>query len=319
MNMRSITSRVFPGVLALALATAAAGCGLQKKMLYYPDHHLPSAAQLAAHHLRFWPEGQQNYRGFAGTAPAVPGKGTIIVFHGNAGTAADRAYYVQALLPLGYRVILAEYPGYGARQGDPAESILVNDAGETLRLARELYAGPIYLLGESLGCGVAAAAAKQAGNAVDGIILITPWDDLLSVAKAKFPWLPVRLFLSDTYDSAANLAAFHRPVAVIAAERDQVIPVAHAEALYRSLTGTKRMWTVEKAGHNDWPLAVDTAWWREITDFVSSRRDRANPYRPGFGTPPAPSCACGLHFAELICCFTVSACPEFLSLHISSV
>lgn len=268
--MPRIVFRVLPGMLAVALAAAAPGCGLQKKMLYYPDRHLPSAAQLAAHNLRFWPDGQQSYRGFAGPAPAVPGTGTIVVLHGNAGTAADRAYYVQALLPLGYRVILAEYPGYGARQGDPAESVFVNDAGETLRLARELYGGPIYLLGESLGCGVAAAAAKQAGNAVDGMILITPWDNLLSVAKAKFPWLPVRLFLTDTYDSAANLAAFPGPVAVIAAERDQVIPAAHAEALYRSLAGEKRMWTVEKAGHNDWPLAVDHAWWHEITDFVSS-------------------------------------------------
>jgi len=44
-------------------------------------------------------------------------KGTVTVFHGNAGPAAGREFYLQALAPLNYRVILAEYPGYGGRTG----------------------------------------------------------------------------------------------------------------------------------------------------------------------------------------------------------
>lgn len=260
---------VFFRSLILVTVVACSGCDLQKNMLYYPDPHVPSAAELAADRLRFWPSGPENYRGFASADRNTGKKGTIVVLHGNAGTAADRAYYVQALAPLGFQVILAEYPGYGRRRGEPAEDLFVQDASETLRLAREHHGGPLYLLGESLGCAVAAAAIKQSGTGIDGVILITPWDNLLSVAKGKFPWLPVRLFLTDTYDTIANLTDFPGPIAIVGAEQDQVIPLVHAEKLYRSLPGRKRMWTIRGAGHNNWLSAVGPAWWQEVADFVT--------------------------------------------------
>ena len=102
-----------------------------------------------------------DYRGFVGTIEIRKAKGTVVVFHGNAGTADHRAYYVTALGSMGYRVILAEYPGYGARQGELGEPSFVRDAQATVRLASQRYAEPIFLLGESLGCGVVAAAARD--------------------------------------------------------------------------------------------------------------------------------------------------------------
>jgi pimeloyl-ACP methyl ester carboxylesterase len=191
-----------------------------------------------------------------------------VVFHGNAGTAADRSYYVNALASLGYRVILAEYPGYGARKGELGEIPFVNDAKETLRLASDKYGKPIYLLGESLGCGVVAAVAKETPVQIKGIILIAPWDTLLAVAKEKYRWLPVRLFLNDKYDSIQNLKSFRGRIAIIGAERDEVIPIHHAQTLYTSLLVNKKMWTIKGAGHNDWPELVDLSWWKEITDFI---------------------------------------------------
>jgi pimeloyl-ACP methyl ester carboxylesterase len=196
--------------------------------------------------------------------------GTIIVFHGNGGTAADRVFYVRELSALGYRVILAEYPRYGGRKGELGEKAFVADANETVRRAFEQFGEPLLLLGESLGCGVAAAVAREASVKVDGIILITPWDTLASVAQSKFPFLPVRLLLTDTYDSIGNLKAFKGRITVVGAERDKIIPIKHANDLYGSLSSaTKRMWTIKQAGHNDWPMHTDTLWWKEITDFAS--------------------------------------------------
>jgi hypothetical protein len=260
----------------LFIILALAGCEFQKNMLYYPDNHVPSLSDLEAAQLQFWPSGPDAYRGFISTVPVAPGKGTFIVFHGNAATASDRTYYVKALAPLGYRIILAEYPGYGTRKGEPGEALFVKDAIETLRLASEQYGGPFFLLGESLGSAVAAAVAKASPLQVEGVILITPWDSLLSVAKGKFPWLPVRLFLADRYDSIGNLKGYQGRIAVIGAEHDQVIPVRHAAELHDALPGNKRMWTIRGAGHNDWPLRVDRSWWKEITDFaaMSSAKER---------------------------------------------
>ncbi len=91
---------------------------------------MPSEKELAANHLLFWPA-EKDYRGFVGATEIRNIKGTVIVFHGNAGTADHRAYYVTALGSMGYRVILAEYPGYGARKGDLGEQSFVNDAQVT--------------------------------------------------------------------------------------------------------------------------------------------------------------------------------------------
>ena len=267
----------FKFIAVIIILLSLPGCDLQDSMLYYPSFHRPSPEFLAARHLRFWPADDTDYRGFISTIPKDRAKGTIIVFHGNAGTAADRDYYVQALAPLGYRVILAEYPGYGARTGKPGEATFVNDARSVLRLAFERSEKPVFLLGESLGCGVAAAVVKDTTVPIGGIILITPWDTLLSVAKGKFPWLPVRLFLRDTYDTAGNLRSFQGPIAVIGAGHDEVIPVRHAQDLYRSLSGTKKMWMITGAGHNDWPDRMDPSWWREIMAYVDAKSATKQP------------------------------------------
>jgi hypothetical protein len=145
------------------------------------------------------------------------------------------------------------------------EESFVRDSVETVRIASEQFGRPLYLLGESLGCGVAAAVSSRTSVKIDGMILITPWDTLAAVAQKKFPFIPVRLFLSDRYDSIGNLRSFGGPIAVVGAGQDTIVPMSHAVALYESLkTGRKRMWTLQKAGHNDWPDFVDAAWWREL-------------------------------------------------------
>lgn len=263
----------FSRIILFLLVLSLCGCNLQRNMLYYPAANVPSKASLQAYNLQFWPSESKEYRGFVSTFLPREAKGTIIVFHGNAGTASDRAYYAAALTRLGYRVILAEYPGYGGRTGTLGEEPFVLDAKESVRLALEQYGPPIFIVGESLGCGIAAAAVKDSPVKIDGILLITPWDTLLSVAREKMPWLPVRLFLRDTYDTMGNLKAFEGRIAVVGAEHDEVIPVWHAEALFRALPGAPKMYLIKGAGHNDWLERVDLAWWKEVMDFIQ-RDDR---------------------------------------------
>jgi len=273
MNLGSLIGNFVPIVLAMSLF----GCSLQDRMLYYPEPSVPSKEALAANHLQFWPSGPEGYRGFIGTeGPAAP-RGTIVVFHGNAGTAADRLYYLKALEPLGYRVILAEYPRYGRRGGELGEGSFVADARESIRMASQ-YGGPLYLLGESLGCAVAAGVASNPSPRIDGVLLITPWDTLKAVAKSHFPFLPVGLFLRDRYDSGENLKTFPGRIAVVGAERDEIVPVRHAEALYRSLPGpNKRMWTLRGVGHNDWLMAVGPEIWREFMAFLEEDAEASRP------------------------------------------
>jgi pimeloyl-ACP methyl ester carboxylesterase len=254
------------GILFYSLATLS----MQDYFLYHPDRQKPTEVALDRLGLEFWPQGREEYLGLIGVTKANTSRGTILVFHGNAGRALDRAYYVEALSPLGWRVLLVEYPGYGGRPGKLGEETFISDARQTLHLVHERYGGPVLALGESLGSGVAASLARREPDLIDGVLLFTPWDTLAAIAQAHFSWLPLKLLLSDRYDSVANLQTYPGKIAVIGAGNDEIIPLAHARTLYEALPASrKKMWVVAGAGHNDWIFRLREEHWREYLDFVA--------------------------------------------------
>jgi uncharacterized protein len=256
-------------LLFIIAAMFLGGCDMQNRFLYFPEPQWPTAGGLEYEKMKIWQEADGDYQGLVAVHDAPAPNGTIVLFHGNGGTALDRGFYFAPFEELGFRVILAEYPKYGGRPGKVGEKPFVTAGLETVRLAFEQYGKPLYLVGESLGCGVAAAIAKQTSVPIAGIILITPWDTLASVAKSMFPFLPVKLVLTDKYDSIENLKSFKNKISVVGSERDEILPIKHAISLYDALPeGKKRMWIIKGAGHNDWPMYADPLLFKEITDFV---------------------------------------------------
>ena len=152
------------GLVCLAgMAPTATLAALQDHFLYFPSK-APLAA-LVSDELGAWP-GEDDFMGLL-AEPRGPARATAIVFHGNAGHAGHRKVYADALVQHGVRVILAEYPGYGPRDGEVGEASFVADAQRTIELAHARFGAPLLLIGESLGAGVvAAAAARTSPNAV---------------------------------------------------------------------------------------------------------------------------------------------------------
>lgn len=246
---------------------------LQRRLIYHPDKERPTETYLAKLGLRYWPQAN-GFHGLVSTSAPRSAIGTVIVFHGNAGSAWQRDYFVKALEPMGYQVILAEYPGYGGRDGEMTETHIIKDAVEAIAAARRDFGGPIYLIGESMGCGVAAAAACEADHPpyapIDGLLLITPWDSLAAVAQSHYWYVPASLLVKDRYDSIAHLRGFDRPVAMVMAEKDKVIPNKHTQALYDALTAPRRLWRFKNAGHSDWPNQPSAPWWKEAMHFMTT-------------------------------------------------
>jgi pimeloyl-ACP methyl ester carboxylesterase len=251
--------------LAIACLIVFAGIAMfQDRLLYFPDK--ASLGDMISGGLRAWPA-PQDFRGLV-AEPNGSVRGTVIVFHGNAGHAGHRAFYAKALTPLGLRVILAEYPGYGPRDGAVGEQNLVSDAEQTIAVAHRLHGAPLLLIGESLGAAVAAKAGARQRDKTAGLLLITPWDRLENVGAYHYPWLPVKWLLRDRYDSVVHLASFGRPILVAVAERDSIVPARFGTALYEALSDPKRLTVLKGAEHNDWPSRIDDTWWREATRFL---------------------------------------------------
>ncbi|MBP6807364.1 MAG: alpha/beta hydrolase [Chromatiaceae bacterium] len=253
----------------------------QDQLLYLPDPTPPSAANLRPRlgpALATWPLASgPAFRGYVrADAMATQGwRGTLVLFHGNAGSARDRTWYLNALEPLGLRVILAEYPGYGGREGTPSQASLVADGRETVRLARAAFGEPLWVWGESLGAAVAAQVAVAPEGPARGLVLITPWDNLPDLAQALYWYLPARWLVRDRYDTRAALQPFQGPKAVLIAGQDQIVPPAHSQGLYAALPEPKRLWLFPEAGHNNWPAYAAAAWWGETVAWLEAQAPQA--------------------------------------------
>ncbi len=255
-------------LLLVYLAFSAFLFVMQRRLLYQPFGGSISDQTAAARGLRHWPS-IGDFRGFAPLQAMPAARGTVVIFHGNAGAAYHRDFYLPALSGLDLRVVLAEYPGYGGRRGRPSESVLVADALETIARAHQMYGEPLYLWGESLGVGVAAAASAQTDVPIAGLVLFTPWDSLPAVAQTHYPYLPARWLVLDRYNSVDNLADFEGKIAVVLAGKDEVIPVQHGLNLYDTLAGDKQLWLFEGATHNRMPIEADRDWWDEVFSFLN--------------------------------------------------
>jgi alpha-beta hydrolase superfamily lysophospholipase len=259
-------------ILSYALAGYVVLCAVififQRKLLYLPHKIQLSEERVIDEGLRYWPS-FDNFQGFISQGELVDAKGTIIVFHGNAGAAYHRSFYVEALSVQNLRVILAEYPGYGGRDGQPSEDVLVKDALETIKLAYQEYGEPLFVWGESLGCGVVSIAVSKTDIPIKGVVLFLPWDSLPDLAQTHYWYLPARWLVQDKYNNIENLQGYEGSIAVILAENDEVVPVQHGIKLYDSITANKKLWLFDDTRHNEVPVEAELQWWKEVVTFIS--------------------------------------------------
>ena len=242
---------------------------LQRKMIYFPDRYTleQQSEILTSLDLQPWPNAR-DLRGLMSQTPTLDAKGTVLVFHGNAGSAIHRAFYIEALQRLNYRVIIAEYPGYGTRPGLPSEAVLVEDGIETAKIAIQVFKEPLFLCGESLGSGVVSGIVASKQVPVEGVLLITPFDTMANVAQHYYWFFLAKWLIRDTFDNVNNLHNYPGNTAVILAEQDEVIPNKHTLALFDSLSWGKKLWRFEHAGHNTLPLEPSRPWWQEVMQFI---------------------------------------------------
>lgn len=203
-------------------------------------------------------------------SPVQPAEGQVLVMHGNAGCAFQCGHYADAIqqaAPLD--VFIVEYPGYENQPGSPSEEGLDQAAEEAFGLLPTNR--PIYLLGESLGTGVATYLAGNQPNKVSGVVLLGAYNHLSAVAQSHMWILPVALLLRDRFPSDQYLRTYHGPVAILVAGNDTVVPPRFGRRLFESYNGPKRLWEFPDGNHGT-VMTQPPEIWRQIIDFWQSHR-----------------------------------------------
>ena len=254
--------------IGLILFVAATGLLylLQDKLIFFPQ---PTAAgnraRYADHEIRIQ-NGQTTLTGWFFKAAIGPDNPLIIYYGGNAEDVslnfADLGRFdTGAFLFMNFR-------GYGESDGKPSEAALLSDAlvvFDHILAAERIDPRHVVLMGRSLGTGVAVYVAAQ--RKVGGVILVTPFDSLVNVARAHYPIFPVRWLLRHRFDSAVLAPHIAAPALFLTAADDVVVPVRFAHNLEKQWGWAVTSVTVAGVGHND--IEFSPVYWDAVNAFLS--------------------------------------------------
>ena len=205
-------------------------------------------------------------------------KPAVLIFHGNAGNISHRDFLLREFSRLNRTALLIDYHGYGKSDGSPTEENLYRDAEASLEwLAQGKNLGPerVVLYGESLGCGVAIELATR--HRCRGLILVTPFRSLASVAGYHFPFncFPANLILRDRFDNDAKIAGVHAPLLFLHGTADEIVDAKDSAALYERAPSPKERHLFEGADHNGLPFHDPGRYWAIIEEWLEES-DREN-------------------------------------------
>ena len=194
-------------------------------------------------------------------------KPTVVLYHGNAGSACDRAFYTNMFTSAGYGYIVVEYAGYSAGKSQPSHELIKQDVQNVVNYLSENDITNVTVAGESIGTGAATHhASLQAPNK---LILISPFTNLLDIAKSRFWFYPTSRLVDNAFDNGTALEAYENEILIIHGNEDNIIPYKLGDSLFSDLTVEKTLVTIDGAGHNNLFMYPET--YQAITDFLTKK------------------------------------------------
>jgi len=182
----------------------------------------------------------------------------ILFFHGNGEIVADYDDLGPVYNRMGMNFLAVDYRGYGRSTGRPTVGHMMRDCHVIFDflqawLRNNGHTGALVVMGRSLGSASALELAAAHPDQVEGLIV----ESGFAYAGPLLRRLGVDLSPADFKEQQgfANLdkiRGFKKPVLIIHAERDHIIPFEDAQALYDACPSPdKTLLKIAGADHND--------------------------------------------------------------------
>ncbi len=239
----------------------------QRSLMYFPSVATPQQVESAAHSagLERWTNAAGQIIGMKRLSPVQPTAGSVLISYGNGSTAVGSSRYADDVQRVSaFDVYILEYPGYQDRPGRPSQRTLFEAADGAMQALPA--SKPIYLIGESLGSGVASYLAGTYSNKISGLLLISPFNTMVDAAQSHYPILPVGLLIADRYPSEKYLRDYHGRVGITLGGRDPVVLPKLTRRLFNNYAGPKKLWEIPDGDHCQLP-ADDAIFWKQVAEF----------------------------------------------------
>jgi pimeloyl-ACP methyl ester carboxylesterase len=245
---------------------------LQERLLFFPQPLEQNPLQVnpgaAIEEVSLVTSDQVRLHGWLVKAAATLAPAPLLIYFG--GNAEEVSWLAStADRYAGWSLLIVNFRGYGRSEGKPGEAELFADALQIYDYAaKRADGGRVAVMGRSLGSGVAVYLAAQ--RPVAGVILVSPYDSVESVARGVYPYLPIGLMLRHRFDSLTRAPGISWPLLCLVASDDRVIPRPHSERLYAAWGGKKQWREILHTGHDD--IAGEPDYWQAIEEFLRGRR-----------------------------------------------
>jgi fermentation-respiration switch protein FrsA (DUF1100 family) len=245
-------------VAALAYALAVVAMYFAQRAVMYPGatnaaDALPAVAPWGVRTTIATPDGEMLAALYA---PAGKERPTLLLFPGNGDNIANHGFLADWLSARGYGLLALSYRGYPGSTGSPTEAGLLTDGLAAFDwLSTHQHSSPIVVVGRSLGTGVAVNTAAERDAAA--VVLVSAYQSILALARARFPYLPVGALLKDSFRSDLGIARVTEPKLFLHGDLDGVIPLTSGKALFDAALEPKAFSIQHGYGHNDiWTPAL---------------------------------------------------------------
>jgi len=192
---------------------------------------------------------------------------TIVLYHGNAGSACDRDLYTNIFTQADHGYILVEYAGYSNDSRTPSHDLMKQDVKNVISYLEQENISDVTVVGESIGTG--AASYHTSLSVPKKLILISPFTNLKDIAKDRFWFYPTKLLVDNAFDNREALQEYTGKTLIIHGNEDDVIPYELGNKLFESISSKKDFITIEGAGHNN--LFTHQETYAAIHDFLTKQ------------------------------------------------
>jgi fermentation-respiration switch protein FrsA (DUF1100 family) len=221
--------------------------------------------------------GEDGVRIHAFYLPAAGASRALLFLHGNAGNASHRLPNAAELVALGIHVLLLDYRGYGASEGQPGERGAYLDARAGLAHLVEKRGFPesrIVLFGRSLGGAVAVDLAQD--RPLAGVVLESTFSSLADLARSFFG-APAAWLAGSRFNSRAKIARMRAPLLFFHGDRDEIVDFELGRQLFESAPEPKSFETIRGAGHNDTIEVGGQPYFQRIRRFLDEVAPETRP------------------------------------------
>jgi alpha/beta superfamily hydrolase len=211
--------------------------------------------------------------------PQVIGPRPAVIYFG--GRSEEVSWVVRDagnLFP-GMTVLAVNYRGYGNSHGEPAESHMVDDGRllfDWLCERHNVDPTRIAVVGRSLGSGVAVQVTMS--RPVHSLVLITPYDSILAIAKRRFRAMPIEYVLQHRFESVKYAPELKVPTYVLRAASDDVVPHSHTDLLVSKLGKLHLDEMIADSDHLNIPYLETTQ--KKIAGFLTMMFTQPNTASP---------------------------------------